>query len=91
VERLVEHDLAFHKLIADATGNGYLAGLIEGLSSRTVRARAWRGLTQENAVSRTLTEHHAIVDALAARDADLGRALMTVHINGVEQWLRAAL
>jgi GntR family transcriptional repressor for pyruvate dehydrogenase complex len=91
VERLVEHDLAFHKLIADATGNGYLAGLIEGLSSRTVRARAWRGLTQENAVTRTLTEHHAIVDALAARDADLGRALMTVHINGVEQWLRAAL
>lgn len=91
VEGLVEHDLVFHKLIADATGNGYLTSLIEGLSSRTVRARVWRGLTQENAVARTLTEHHAIVDALAAGDADLARALMTVHINGVEQWLREAL
>ena len=51
----------------------------------------WRGLTQENAVARTLTEHHAIVDALANGDAELARALMTVHINGVEQWLREAL
>ncbi len=91
VEGLVEHDLVFHKLISDATGNGYLTSLIEGLSSRTVRARVWRGLTQESAVERTLTEHHAIVDALARKDAELARSLMTVHINGVEQWLRDAL
>lgn len=91
VEGLVEHDLVFHKLISETTGNGYLASLIEGLSSRTVRARVWRGLTQENAVARTLTEHHAIVDAIANGDAELARALMTVHINGVEQWLREAL
>ena len=74
VEGLVEHDLVFHKLISETTGNGYLASLIEGLSSRTVRARVWRGLTQENAVARTLTEHHAIVDALANGDAELARA-----------------
>jgi GntR family transcriptional repressor for pyruvate dehydrogenase complex len=91
VEGLVEHDLVFHRMISEATGNGYLASLIEGLSSRTVRARVWRGLTQENAVERTLTEHHAIVDALARKDAELARSLMTVHINGVEQWLREAL
>lgn len=91
VEGLVNHDIVFHRMISETAGNGYLTSLIESLSSHTVRARIWRGLTQENAVERTLTEHHAIVDALAAKDAELTRSLMTVHINGVEQWLRDAL
>ena len=91
VEDLVVHDLDFHRAIADATGNGYLSSLIDGLSSHTTRARVWRGITQENAVARTLAEHRSIVDALAHGDADLARALTTVHISGIEQWLRAAL
>ena len=90
VEDLVAHDLEFHGLIAAAAGNTYLCSLLEGLSSSTVRARVWRGITQDRAVSRTLSEHHAIADALARGDAELARALMTVHISGVEQWLREA-
>ncbi|NEN05090.1 FadR family transcriptional regulator [Diaminobutyricibacter tongyongensis] len=88
---LVEHDLRFHRAISEAAGNAYLASLIDGLSGPTVRARIWRGLTQENAVERTLIEHRTIVDALARNDAELARALMTVHISGIEQWLREAL
>ena len=91
VEGLVEHDLAFHRGIAEATGNSYLASLLDSLSSHTVRARIWRGITQENAVDRTLQEHHAILDAIAAGDADLASALTVVHVSGVEQWLRSAL
>lgn len=91
VEDLVQHDLEFHSIIASATGNGYLLSLLDGLSSRTVRARIWRGLTQERAVSRTLSEHAAITEALQRGDADLARALVTVHISGVEHWLRQAL
>lgn len=91
VEGLVEHDLEFHRGIAEATGNSYLASLLDSLSSHTVRARIWRGITQENAVDRTLQEHHAILDAIAAGDADLASALTVVHVSGVEQWLRAAL
>ena len=91
VEGLVAHDLEFHRRIADATGNTYLASLIDSLSSHTVRARIWRGITQENAVDRTLAEHHAMLDAIAAGDADLASALTVVHVSGVEQWLRAAL
>jgi GntR family transcriptional repressor for pyruvate dehydrogenase complex len=55
-----------------------------------VRARIWRGLTQEHAVARTLAEHEAIVDALERGDAELAQALTIVHISGVEQWLRDA-
>ena len=91
VEGLVEHDLEFHRGIAEATGNSYLASLLDSLSSHTVRARIWRGITQESAVERTLQEHHAILDAISAGDADLASALTVVHVSGVEQWLRSAL
>jgi len=91
VEGLVAHDLEFHRSIAEATGNSYLASLIDSLSSHTVRARIWRGITQENAVGRTLEEHHAILEAIAGHDGELASALTVAHVSGVEQWLRSAL
>ncbi|MGG7466247.1 MULTISPECIES: FadR/GntR family transcriptional regulator [unclassified Plantibacter] len=90
VDALVEHDLEFHRAIAASAGNGYLSSLLESLSSHTVRARIWRGLTQEHSVQRTLDEHRAILDALERGDAALAEALATVHIAGIEQWLREA-
>ena len=91
VEALVEHDLVFHGLITTAANNSYMSSVLDGLSSSTVRARIWRGLTQENAVVRTLSEHAAIVEALERGDAELAKALLTVHISGIEHWLRQAL
>ncbi|MET1018991.1 MAG: FadR/GntR family transcriptional regulator [Microterricola sp.] len=91
VEGLVEHDLEFHRRIVASAGNSYLSSLIDSLSSHTVRARIWRGITQENAVERTLHEHAAIVAALAQGDAKLASALTVVHISGIEHWLREAL
>lgn len=88
IEDLVAHDLEFHGAISALSGNGYLATVIESLSSRTVRARVWRGLTQEGAQGRTLAEHAAIVDAIESGDSALVEALSVVHISGVEQWLR---
>lgn len=90
VEDLVDHDIDFHSTIVRASGNAYLATLIDSLSSNTVRARVWRGLTQADSVSRTLSEHRAIVDALERGDAELARSLAVVHISGVEEWLRDA-
>lgn len=57
IESLVAHDLRFHGAIAQAGGNRYLAGLLDSLTSRTARARIWQGLTEEDAVERTLSEH----------------------------------
>lgn len=91
VEQLVEHDLVFHQLITSAADNAYLSSVLDGLSSGTVRARIWRGLTQEKAVDRTLSEHASIIEALERGDAELAKALLTVHISGVEHWLRQAL
>lgn len=91
VESLVDHDLIFHGLITAAADNAYLASVLDALSSSTVRARIWRGLTQDKAVDRTLAEHTAIIEALERGDADLAKSLLTVHISGVEHWLRQAL
>ncbi len=91
IEELVAHDLEFHRIICRAAGNQYLGSLLDALSSSTVRARIWRGLTQDKAVAHTLAEHEAIADSLERGDAELTRALLTVHVSGVEAWLRQSL
>jgi GntR family transcriptional repressor for pyruvate dehydrogenase complex len=88
---VVENDLEFHRQIAIGSGNPALASLIDSLSAPTRRARVWRGLTQEGAVGRTIEQHRAIHRALEARDAELARSWATVHIAGLEDWLRQAL
>jgi GntR family transcriptional regulator, transcriptional repressor for pyruvate dehydrogenase complex len=91
VEELVANDIEFHRRIAAGSGNPVLCSLIEGLSGPTQRARIWRGLTQQDAVARTLDEHRLICDAIASRQPEVARAWATVHVAGVEQWLRQAL
>jgi len=90
VEELVVCDVEFHRVIVEAAGNSVLAALLAQLSSPTVRARIWRGLTDEGALERTLGEHRAIVAALRARRADLAQAAALLHIAGIEEWLRAS-
>lgn len=89
IEDLVDHDRDFHVRIAAATGNSYLAGLVDTVSDQTLRARIWRGITQDDAVDKTLAEHEGIIAAIESGNGDLARALMLAHIAGVEDWLRA--
>jgi GntR family transcriptional repressor for pyruvate dehydrogenase complex len=91
VDELVANDIVFHRYISERSGNAYLTRMLDALSSSTLRARVWRGLTQEGSVQRTLTEHRAIVDALEVGDTDLVAAQLTVHVSGVAAWLRRAL
>jgi GntR family transcriptional regulator, transcriptional repressor for pyruvate dehydrogenase complex len=91
IEALVANDLEFHRQIAAGSGNAVLCSLIDGLSGPTTRARIWRGLTQEGAAERTREQHQAIVDAITARQPDLAKSWATIHVAGVEEWLRRAL
>jgi GntR family transcriptional regulator, transcriptional repressor for pyruvate dehydrogenase complex len=91
INRLITADLEFHRRIAVGAGNPVLASLIESLSAPTLRARVWRGLTQEGAAARTHEQHQAIYQAIAAHEPELARCWATVHIAGVEDWLRRAL
>ncbi len=91
LEELIANDFAFHRAIAVGSGNTVLCSLIEGLSGPTARARTWRGVTEEGAVERTRQQHRAIFEAIAGRRPDLAHSWATVHVAGVEQWLRDTL
>jgi DNA-binding FadR family transcriptional regulator len=87
-ERVIEIDIAFHRIIAAHTGNPVLVGMIEALASRTVRDRLWRSLREEGVDQRTHEEHVAILRALRARDPESARVRMANHLLGVEESLR---
>lgn len=87
-EALVTHDSTFHARIATASGNRTLATLLAELSTLTLRARIWRGLQEEGAHQLTLSQHRAILDALADRDPEAARAASMVHVATSERWLR---
>jgi GntR family transcriptional regulator, transcriptional repressor for pyruvate dehydrogenase complex len=91
VDDFVATDLEFHKKIAQGGGNSVLASLVENMALPTTRARVWRGMTEPGALERTLAEHRAIHRAILASDADLARSWATIHVAGIESWLRQAL
>ena len=91
VDDFVATDLEFHRKIAIGSGNSVLASLVDNMSLPTARARVWRGMTEPRALERTLAEHRAIHQAIMNRDADLARSWATVHVAGIETWLRTTL
>lgn len=85
----VELDWQFHHAIARASGNEMLVALLDGLTAPTMRMRIWRGLSVPGALERTLVEHQAIVEALESHDEGLAHAAATVHVAGLETWVRS--
>jgi len=88
VEELVEADVAFHAVIARATGNPVLVSLLASLSTRMMRVRLWHGRTADNALDGTREEHRLIYEAIMLGDPELARAAATAHIASGERWLR---
>jgi GntR family transcriptional repressor for pyruvate dehydrogenase complex len=90
-EQLVAEDAGFHARVAEASGNGTLASLLAGLSSRTLRVRVLRAMTGADVVARTIDQHEAILAALAAGDPNLAHAMAVQHVVTTETWLRQLL
>jgi GntR family transcriptional repressor for pyruvate dehydrogenase complex len=79
-------NMAFHRAIAEASGNGVLHQLLDVLTS-LFQAEQRAIIDIYGSRRRDHTEHVAILDALRARDADLAGTRMRAHLEGV----RAAL
>jgi GntR family transcriptional regulator, transcriptional repressor for pyruvate dehydrogenase complex len=88
----VDEDLAFHRAIGEATGNPQFTRLLVFLEqylreamciTRGNEARHAEFLRQVN------LEHRAIVDAIAARDADAARRCATQHLERGQSRLEA--
>jgi GntR family transcriptional regulator, transcriptional repressor for pyruvate dehydrogenase complex len=83
---LVDSDVAFHKLIADASGNELLAGFLDALAPVTVRPRVWRALVDAGSLDGQLHQHRSIADAIRARDPQAARAAAIVHLADVARF-----
>lgn len=81
-------DAEFHGLVARRSDNATLASMLAAVSSRTMRARAWRGLADEAASARTITQHREIFEALQARDPVRAEAAALIHVATTEAWFR---
>lgn len=89
-DAVIDADVRFHQLIARNAGNAVLAALIEALSSRTVRDRLWRAISDENADAVTLGEHRAILRAIREGDSSAAQIRMANHLLAVEDFLHEA-
>jgi GntR family transcriptional repressor for pyruvate dehydrogenase complex len=88
---LIREDTQFHAQVATASGNDTLASMLLGISSRTIRARIWRGLIDSDATARTISEHARILEALQARDRELAWATALAHVCTTEAFMRQIL
>ncbi len=83
-----ELDGRLHALIAASTTNHTLMLLMSVLLDELAQARG-QSLTLPGRVIRSLQQHDALVNAIAARDATVARACMLDHINDVEHTILA--
>lgn len=89
-EDLVFRDIEFHSRINRATGNASLCSILDGISTRAMRARIWRA-SLSGLKAMTLSQHALILDALADRDQALARSAATIHVSESERWLKQYL
>ncbi|KQV65162.1 FadR/GntR family transcriptional regulator [Rhizobium sp. Root1220] len=77
-------DLAFHRIVAAATGNEYFALFVGFIAERISLAinAARAAAVLEEIVEVTIAEHVAIRDALATRDPHKARDAMRRHLLG---------
>ena len=88
-EVLMALDLEFHASLADATGNPFLAAILDSLSSESLRQRNWDSIAATpHTLADVIVEHREIVEAIARRDPELARAAAVRHTAETERRLR---
>jgi DNA-binding GntR family transcriptional regulator len=80
----------FHEQLARLSGNPAMVDAVRGAMTRLARTR-WLEVRTPAAREQAWQEHRAVLDALAARDADTAERLLTGHIRGTNDRLLAAL
>ncbi|MGW6276994.1 FadR/GntR family transcriptional regulator [Kribbella sp. NPDC055071] len=86
-ETVIENDIAFHRIIAEAAGNPVLGALIDALGGRTMRDRLRRSISQPGADETAHRDHLSILAALTGHDPDRARIRMAAHLFTVEDYL----
>ncbi len=85
---LVEHDVAFHRLIVEASGNRVLfeTWLSLGIEARTIVTALRAGLDGHEIAER----HRPVLEALRARDPELAGTTLRRHVEQFGELLKGA-
>jgi len=89
-EELLEPDLAFHRLVAEATGNDLLA-YIGNMLSLALRESIRLSSRLPNTHALSLPRHKAILKALLKRDAAAAQRATLVQLRGTRDDLSVVL
>ncbi len=95
-ETAVQEDFAFHRAIADATGNAHFADFLAFLGRHVIPrqvVRANHGTRDEQLVylAAIQKDHVRIFDAIRARNANAARKAMRAHLSkSIERYRRLA-
>lgn len=74
-----QHNLQFHTRLAQHAGNRILGRALEDVLGDVLAF--WANRAEQTDIERSHAEHAAIVDAIAARDADRAAELMSAHVE----------
>lgn len=77
---IVEADIVFHRTIVNATYNGVLIDLYDHLTD-ALRLAIAEAISPRAGAGVRLEEHRAIVDAIAAGDAELAEQAVLTHLQ----------
>ena len=81
IERIAEFNDRFHKLVLEASGQRRTAAAVFHLVELPITLRNFHQFTAAE-MERSISQHHAIVDAIAAGDAQWAGAIMRAHVLG---------
>ena len=89
-EGAVEADFAFHRAVADATGNRFYVELLDALGPMMIMLPRTRlgeaySMTDSTHVDRVRREHEQVAAAVLAGDVETARAAMRVHLGNTRR------
>lgn len=83
----LEADIAFHDVVAAASGNAVLAGLVRALNVTTRVERGIRADADPEAGTAMHVEHRLILEAVERGDGAAAAAAAAAHTHNLERWL----
>lgn len=90
LDELVERDVAFHEVIAEASGSSLLADLLRDLHE-TFNESRHATLRPAGRPAESADEHDAIIDAIEQADPAAARAAVSAHLASVRASLTGLL
>lgn len=86
-EVCIEHDIRFHRVLAEAAGNVLLPLVLEPVG-QLLRAARLATIHNPGAIQRSIDAHAAILERVQARDPDGAREAMRAHLSQAENEIR---